>query len=355
MHPGNDTTRRIETCGPLAYTHGLASCLNSGDGPGSVVINAFSLPIDLNAFGAEGAPAKPVALEVIPPPGATGLLPSRNGRRQRVADAAKLATVLNAQPLAARVDFDHRSEPASPTFSGTTAAEGWLSQYRLNARGGIDADIALGPGALESVRAQRYRYVSPAVLLNATGDVIALSSIALVNNPNLPLEAPTLNSEATMDEKELQAKQAKLDEREAAVKSREDDADKAALNAAAQAVDTAIEAARVLPAQKDYHLGAIKAHAEGIWKGIEVFNAFAGSDDAEATRNTTETLTHRIGPRGTPPSGASALDAEFTVPSGWQPPSDERIALHAKIAEYATKRGIPYRQALVEFSAINSV
>ena len=71
--------------------------LHTERGPGSVVINTHPIALDLHAFGAEGEAAKPVTLEVIPPPGAHGVLPARDGRRQRVADAAQLADVFPAR------------------------------------------------------------------------------------------------------------------------------------------------------------------------------------------------------------------------------------------------------------------
>ena len=225
MQPRNATTRSEQTSQTPAYPTPTIVSLNSGDGPGSVVTNTLSLPIAAHALGAEGDTPVPITLEVIPPPDADGLLPARVGRRQRIADAPKLVARLNAQITRARVDFDHRSEPQSPTFADTTEAEGWLASYRLNSRGGIDADADLGAAALDSLRRRKYRYVSPALLLTSDGDVVGLSSLALVNNPNLPLEAPQLNSEDTMSgttdadkakENELAERERKLVEREAA-------------------------------------------------------------------------------------------------------------------------------------------
>ena len=117
--------------------------LNSGDGSGLVVTNAFTLPVSLHGLGAAGAAPAPFTIEVVPPPGANGVLPARGGPVQRVRDPAALVVALNAQAVKARIDFDHRSEPQSKTFSGSTAAEGWLGDYRLNSRGGIDADAEL--------------------------------------------------------------------------------------------------------------------------------------------------------------------------------------------------------------------
>ena len=343
---------------PAAHSPGrtdhLQTALHSGAGPGSVVINALSLPVDAHAFGAEGAAPGPVRLEVIPPPGPDGVLPAADGRVQRVRDVAQLAAALNAQAHAARIDRDHRSEPSSKTFAGTTEAEGWLSHYTLNARGGISADAELDAELVKALRAKRYRYLSPALLLDAADDVVGLSSVAFVNNPNLSIQAPRVNSGTSMNENELKAQKADLDARETKIAEREAAATKLLENAAEQAVDAAIAANTILPAQKDYHLGAIKTHAGGIEKGIEAFNAFAGSGTGSDTQNASKVLTQRVAPRGQPPTGSAQAPA-YPVPNGWAPPSEDRLALHAKIAEYAQKRGIPYAQAITEFGANHGI
>lgn len=127
--------------------------------------------------------------EVIPPPRG-GLLIGRDGRRFRVKSMAALAVAIGAQAVAPRIDFDHRSERSSPTFTGSTAAAGWLSNFRVNENGGIDADMALGDEAAIAIRDGRYRHLSPAFELNKEGEIIGLSSVALVNDPNLALHAP---------------------------------------------------------------------------------------------------------------------------------------------------------------------
>ena len=358
MQPRNLNPRSEGPHSSLAHPTPTTVSLNSGDGPGSVVINAFAFPIDLNAFGAQGEPPKPVALEVVPPPGANGVLPARDGRRQRVTDAAKLAGALNAQSFVARVDFDHRSEPSAPTFAGTTEAEGWLSNYRLNHRGGIDADVELGANALERVRAKKYRYVSPALHLDRSGNVVALSSLALVNNPNLPLSAPSIHSESDMSgDTDPQALQAKIDDLQRQLDASQTATRTILENSAAQAVDQAVTAGGILPAERDYHLNSIKAHPDGIEKGVEAFNGLMEARGGTgATKTPAADLTRRTGPAGAPPSGGGPGGGPaFLVPNGWTPPSDERLELHSQIAEYAQKRGIPYRQAMTEFGATYGV
>ena len=124
--------------------------------------------------------------EVIPPP-RDGWLTGRDGRTYRVKSMAALAAAINTQNVAPRVDFDHRSERSSPTFSGRTRAEGWVSNCRVNAGGGIDADMQLNEVAAAEVAGGAYRYLSPALELDKQRHVIGLSSVALVNDPNFSL------------------------------------------------------------------------------------------------------------------------------------------------------------------------
>ena len=325
--------------------------LNAG-AAGAVVTHAYALPLSFNAEDAEAT----ISAEVIPPPRADANLPSLDGRRQLVKDSHALARILNAQPLGVRIDTDHKSEPGAKTFAGSTAAEGWLERFRVNARGGIDADVQAGTKAVERIRSKEYRYFSPALHLDLSNNVVGLSSVALVNNPNFTdLAAPTLhNQDPNMSGNSNDGSGSlTLEQREQAVKTAEAGAKKLLLNAAGQAIDQAIVAGKVLPAQRDYHLSAIEAAPGGIEKGIESFNAmFGGKDDGSASA--TSVLAQRVGPRGAPPSPSAAAGA-YATPLGWSPPGAERLELHAKIAEHAKARGIAYRDAAIEFGTINGV
>ena len=136
--------------------------------------------VSLNLRGAS------LTAEVIPPP-VDGFLVGGDGRRFRVKSMAALAATIGAQAVAPRIDFDHRTERSARTFAGSTRAEGWLSNFRVNARGGIDADMALGDAAAAAINRGEYRYLSPALELDKERNVIGLSSVALVNNPNFDL------------------------------------------------------------------------------------------------------------------------------------------------------------------------
>lgn len=166
-------------------------CLNSHEGM-PVSLGFAALPAALNA---ESGGSGRLVMEVLPPAGRGGLLPASDGRVQRVRDPRALAETINRQPLPVRIDVDHQSEPASPTYNKTSAAVGWLKDFFVNARGGISAVVEEGGRVRELLREKVYRFVSPAVYHDAHGNISKLSSVALLNNPNfLELRAPVANA-----------------------------------------------------------------------------------------------------------------------------------------------------------------
>ena len=307
--------------------------------------------VALNLQAIAGADAPLPTAEVIPPPNADGILEGRDGRRYRIKDATTLAAQINAQQITPRIDFDHRSERVSPTFAGSTAAEGWLKNVRVNARGGIEADLELSGWAASSLRGRSYRYLSPALFHSTDMEITGISSVALVNDPNFRLEAPAIHNARTPMDKSPEDAEA---ERLKALEAREKAADERSLNAAARAVDQAVAAGKIDAAAKEYHLGAIKAHKDGIEAGLNAFDAMvaAKADGIEAglDADALKTLQTRVGPAGAP--NAAAAGPAFPAPAGVLPPETERLSLHRKIADYAQKNGVSYREAVTHFGAM---
>ena len=317
------------------------------------VLAPWAIALNLQAMAGDNA--QPPSAEIVPPPNADGVVEGRDGRRYRLKDAPALAARINAQGITPRIDFDHRSERASPTFQGSTAAEGWLKNARVNARGGIDADLELSSWAAMSLRSGSYRYLSPALFHTRPGmEITGVSSVALVNDPNFNLPAPTThNARPTVDEDK------DIAEREKALEAREKAANERALNAATRAVDQAVADDKIQAAAKDYHLGAIKAHKDGVEAGLNAFDAMlaanadgtgggnAGGLDADALK----TLQTRVGPAGAPNAADAAARPAFPTPAGVLPPDGERLSLHHEIADYAQKNRIPYRDAVAHYGA----
>ena len=144
----------------------------------NVALNAYVTSLNLRG--------EALTAEVIPPTRG-GYLIGRDGRRWRAESMTALAAAINAQSVRPRIDFDHRTERSSPTFAGSTRAEGWLSNFRVNTNGGLDADMELHDMAATEIVRGAYRYLSPALIFDKGGNVIGLSSVALVNDPNFDL------------------------------------------------------------------------------------------------------------------------------------------------------------------------
>ncbi|MDE2904553.1 MAG: hypothetical protein OXQ28_00550 [Acidobacteriota bacterium] len=276
---------------------------------------------------------------VVPPPGEDGELPTRDGRTQRVSDPAALAAALNAQAVDVRIDFDHQSERSSRTFRGSTAAEGWAKNFRATAEGAIEAVLELSSWARHEIRSGRYKYLSPALLsLKDTGEVMGMSSLALVNDPNMLLALHNANPGGDSDDAE----------RERELAEREETATRLMMSAAERSVDAAIEGKRLAPAQKEFVLNSIRSHPDGIEKGIQAFEAAFPAGAAAPTLNN---LDRRVGPTGAPGGGGVAPAAKFRGPLGVDV-SEEGLTLHSQVAAHARERGISYRQSVMELGAL---
>ena len=306
--------------------------LNAAD-PRELILHAVCAEAPVVPDSEGGAKVRAV---VIPAP-VDGVVPTRGGSAHRLSNPAQLAAALNAQEIDVRIDFDHASEPSAKTFTGSTAAAGWVSEFRAEANGAISALLALSAEAAEKLRRRAYRYLSPGLYLAKRGsEIVAMSSLALVNNPNMPLDAPAMHAADGDDDRD-----AALQAREAAVEKREKEAEERALHAATAAVDRAVEEGRLLPAQKTFVLNAIQAHADGIEAGAAAFEAAHAAPVPGLAA-----LGKRTAPRGAPPGGGAKAKANWEPPAGFTV-RDEDLQLHAEIADLARKRGIDFRAAVV--------
>ena len=310
----------------------------------SVTPRLAAISLSLQAMSAdELGGSVEIVRTVIPSPGENGELPARDGRVIRVPDPAALAAAINAQEPGVRIDFDHQSERVSPTFRGTTAAEGWVKDFRATADGAIEAVLELSSWARRSIEQGRYKYLSPALLTHAeTREVAAMSSLALVNDPNMLLQANSAEDAPSAEERE-QA----IAARETAAAADKAAAERLMMSAAERAVDSAISGKRLAPAQKEFVLNSIRTHGDGIEKGIEAFEkAFPAGEAAPALNQ----LDRRVGPIGAPGAGAAPA-ARFRGPLGVDV-SEDGLTLHAQVAAHARERGISYRQSVMELGAL---
>lgn len=111
------------------------------------------------------------------------------------------------------IDYEHQTlgkQWSSP--SGKAPAAGWIRALRYEPGRGIVGQVAWTEEAKAEIRAGKYRYLSPVVIVRKSdGKMVALHSAALTNKPaildmeKVAARDDTLLGESTMDLKELRA------------------------------------------------------------------------------------------------------------------------------------------------------
>ena len=89
------------------------------------------------------------------------------------------------------VDFEHNSESHEPTSD--TSAAAWVSNVRVDPERGLVGDFKLTDVGAEAISNRRLRFLSVSWFVNReTHEPIRITSIALTNKPNIPVD-PVLN------------------------------------------------------------------------------------------------------------------------------------------------------------------
>ena len=131
-----------------------------------------------------------------------GVLHSADGKTKPIVqhlDRAAFDRILNAWTADGSpellVDVDHDS----CDDHGSTKAYAWATNLRIQ-EGGLYADFTFTDAGAAAVNAREYRFVSPVFDCRDDGQVLALSSVALANRPNLPVSC-VLNRESTGEDR----------------------------------------------------------------------------------------------------------------------------------------------------------
>lgn len=96
------------------------------------------------------------------------------------------------------VDFEHNSESTDP--NNDTSAAAWVSNVRVDPSRGLVGDFKMTDVGAEAVSNRRLRFLSVSWFVNKeTREPIRITSIALTNKPNIPVE-PVLNKEGEVEE-----------------------------------------------------------------------------------------------------------------------------------------------------------
>lgn len=155
----------------------IARALNAAQLPAgceAIALN-FELPQDGSV---------PTEIELIQP-GAE--LVGRDGRSWINDDPAGVVAALQARGVDLVIDYDHATEIKAPNGDEAPAA-GWVKVDALEIRAGgaIWGPVNWTPRGQAAVANREWRYLSPVLIFQrSTGRIVSLSSIGLVNKPNL--------------------------------------------------------------------------------------------------------------------------------------------------------------------------
>ena len=171
----------------------IARALNAAELPEGCEVIAlnFELPQDGSV---------PEWIELIQP----GMqLVGRDGRSWINDDPAGVVASLNARGIDLVIDYEHSTEIKAPNGEEAPAAA-WVKHgsYEVREGGAIWGRTEWTPRGSASVTNREYRYLSPVLIFErSTGRVRSLSSIGLVNKPNLYNHA--LNHEQSRKDKDM--------------------------------------------------------------------------------------------------------------------------------------------------------
>lgn len=170
-----------------------ASSAVEGHLAGGRVGERGGLPAKTAAW-ATWAPANPPEwVELLP----AGEFSGRDGRGPfRVGDPAAVIAATCALRMEAGIpiDYDHATDLAAPRGRPAPAA-GWIRDFSVRG-GSIWGRVEWTEHGAAAIRTREYRYISPVFQFARDGEVVRLLRAGLTNNPNLYLTAiSTANSE----------------------------------------------------------------------------------------------------------------------------------------------------------------
>ena len=134
----------------------------------------------------------PEWIELIPAPGADGMVRGTDSRAWRFGNAAAVAANFSRR---LPVDINHSTEIKAPKGEPSPAV-GWIEELQAR-NGALWGRVTWTETGANALKGRDYRFVSPVFTYDrASTDIVRLTSAALVNNPNLPL---ALNSAGSVD------------------------------------------------------------------------------------------------------------------------------------------------------------
>ncbi|MFZ1827427.1 MAG: phage protease, partial [Candidatus Competibacteraceae bacterium] len=112
-----------------------------------------------------------------------------DGRGWTLPDPSALITAFQQRKTPLVIDWEHASEHRAPQGLDAPAA-GWIDQLELRNGGQIWGHVEWTARAVQQIHDREYRYLSPVFTYRKDNQhIVALTSVALTNQPNLDLKA----------------------------------------------------------------------------------------------------------------------------------------------------------------------
>ncbi|WP_216364959.1 MULTISPECIES: phage protease [unclassified Roseobacter] len=251
----------------------------------------------------------------------------RDGRKWVLPNPEEVVAAFKRNAADLPVDFEHATQVKGPKGEAAPAI-GWIKDLEVRS-GAIWGRVEWNEVGRQAIASKGYRYISPVFTFKkAAGDILKMLSAGLTNQPNLQLaalntegdqEEPAMNkailealglSEGASETDALTAiNKLKSDEATARNRAENPDASKfvpradhdLALNrikkfedaeveredeAINTAVDAAIEAGKIAPASRDYHVAACRDEGglERFQKMVEASPEIAAKSDLDGKK-----------------------------------------------------------------------
>ncbi|MEW5687226.1 MAG: phage protease [Pseudomonadota bacterium] len=134
------------------------------------------------------SPAAPEWVQLLPAPDASHQVVARDGRKWTLRDPGVVLEHFRQHGADLPIDLEHASELKAP--KGEPApAQAWIKEIEVRADRTVWGRPDWNADGQAAVLARHYRYLSPAMLYDAAGNITGLSSAALVTRPALRMPA----------------------------------------------------------------------------------------------------------------------------------------------------------------------
>lgn len=182
--------KRLSIANPPEVSHGLTEAAP----PALLLARASANSHDAVAYGAGLELSLARVGDVLAAPDWVQLFPAgpeikaRDARRWTLPDPQVLVTAFAANQADLPFDIEHATEIKAPKGEDAPA-QGWIKEMQVRADRTVWARVEWNAAGAARLTGKEYRYVSPAFRHTAAGEILAVTSAALVTQPALTMPA----------------------------------------------------------------------------------------------------------------------------------------------------------------------